>query len=86
MLLVILGLLFGSPLVLIIGLFCMMEDDAASDWEQSERNAERRHRELMELMELKKKKSVTKRTTRHIARDEHGRFTAEEIIEEGDNL
>ena len=83
MLLAILGLLFGSPLVLIIGLFCMMEDDAASDWEQSERNAERRHRELMEL---KKKKSVTKRTTRHIARDERGRFMAEEIIEEGDNL
>lgn len=81
--LIILALIFGSPMVLIIGLFCLAEDGAASDWEQSERNAERRHRELMEI---KKKKSVTKRTTRHIARDEHGRFIAEEIIEEGDNL
>lgn len=82
MLLAILGLLFGSPLVLIIGLFCMMEDGAASDWEQSERNAERRHQELM----ARKKREVSKRTVRHIARDEHGRFIAEEIIEEGEDL
>lgn len=52
---------------------------SGSDWERSERNKERRHRELMEAQ--RKHKKVTRR---RIIRDENGRCIAEEIQIEGD--
>ena len=63
-------------IIYIIG--CCLEA-SAEDWERSERNKERRHRELMEAQ--KKRKTVTRR---RILRDEKGRFIAEEIQIEGD--
>ena len=47
-LLLILGIAFGSPIVIILALFGMHEDGAAADWEASERNKERRHKEYMD--------------------------------------
>jgi hypothetical protein len=61
----------------------------AKDFECSESNAERRHNELMEIeerrCELISSQKKRKATRRRLARDEHGRFVAEEIIleEEG---
>lgn len=67
-------------IIYIIG--CCLEA-SGSDWEQAERNKERRHRELMEAQ--RKRKSKSKRVTRRrIIRDENGRFIAEEISMEGD--
>lgn len=63
-------------IIYIIG--CCLEA-SGSDWEQSERNKERRHRELMEAQ--RKRKKVTRR---RVIRDENGRFIAEEISMEGD--
>ena len=48
------------------------------DWEESEREADRRHRELMET----KKNSGKKKVTRRVMRDVDGRYAAEEIEEE----
>ena len=63
-------------IVFIIG--CCLEY-AGKDWERSERNKERRHKELMEAQ--KKCKTVTRR---RVLRDEHGRFMAEEVTIEGE--
>ena len=52
---------------------------SGKDWERSERNKERRHRELMEAQ--KKRKTATRR---RVLRDEHGRFMAEEVTIEGE--
>lgn len=52
---------------------------SGKDWEQSERNKERRHKELMEAQ--RKRKTITRR---RVLRDERGRFIAEEVILEGD--
>ena len=46
-------------------------ESAGKDWERSERNKERRHKELMEAQ--KKRKTATRR---RVLRDEHGRFIA----------
>lgn len=69
-------------MILVIGIFlfvigCALEA-SGKDWEQSERNKERRHRELMAT-----KKNQKKVTHRRMMRDEHGRFMAEEIVIEG---
>lgn len=57
---------------------CCLEA-SGSDWEQAERNKERRHRELMEAQ--RKRKTMTRR---RVLRDEKGRLIAEEISVEGD--
>lgn len=50
--------------------------DCGSDWSTSERNAERRHQELMRT---KQKKT---RTVRREVHDRDGRYAVEEITEE----
>lgn len=82
-LLLILGIVFGSPIVILLALFGMHEDGAAADWEASERNKERRHKEYMEEVKRHNKslETLPRRRTRTIARDEHGRFIAQEIEE-----
>ena len=50
---------------------------SGKDWETSEREAERRHRELMES-----KRNGGKKVTRRVMRDVDGRYAAEEIEEE----
>ena len=63
-------------LLFVIG--CCLES-AGKDWERSERNKERRHKELMEAQ--KKRKTATRR---RVLRDEHGIFIAEEVTIEGE--
>lgn len=73
-----------SIIIFVIG--CCLES-AGKDWEVSERNNERRHRELLEaqlrhheIMESQsRRKSVTRR---RYLRDEKGRFIAEEVTVE----
>ena len=56
---------------------------SAHEYEHTEFERERRHRELMEQKErLARTKQKKKKITRNIARDEKGRFVAREIIEE----
>ncbi len=62
---------------------CCLES-AGKDWEVSERNNERRHRELLEeqlrhheVMESQERRKTV--TRRRYLRDEKGRFIAEEI-------
>ena len=50
----------------------------AEDWERSERNAERRHKETVNALRSK----GTTRITRTIARDEIGRIIAQEVTED----
>ena len=78
-------------------LFCLIlwlagdyEEAAYENWKQSERNKERRHRELIaeqkrqnELMKLQtRRKTVTRR---RILKDERGRVIAEEVTVEGED-
>lgn len=51
---------------------------SGSDWEESERRAERRHQELMST----KQGSTKKRTIRRELHDADGRYAVEEYIEE----
>ena len=68
---------------ILVFLFSMNNYVEACDWEESERAKERRHRELMELEECKlKQREARRRRVRTMARDEHGRFIAQEVIEE----
>lgn len=70
-------MILGLCLILyIIG--CCLEA-SGRDWEESERNEERRHNELMESQ--RKRKTITRR---RVLRDEKGRFIAEELSVEGD--
>ena len=75
-------------IIVVILLLSAMSDWAeAEDWEASERNAEIRHRELMEAYE---KKSVTRsNTVRKVSRkrsvkDSSGYTISEEVEIEGD--
>ena len=65
-------------IIFIIG-DCMVA--SGKDWETSERNKERRHQELMEAQ--RRRKTVTRR---RVLRDERGRFIAEEVTVEGEDL
>lgn len=90
-LLLIIAIILGNPISIILILFAMHEDAAAADWEYSERQKERRHEELMDIqrkrLEVAKRNrsEVAKRTVRTMARDERGRFIAQEVIEEYDD-
>ena len=53
------------------------EADHIEERRKDYRDAERRHNEIVNAV-----KSRKKRTVRHIARDEKGRFVGEEITEE----
>lgn len=71
-------------ILIAIILICSAMSDfaAASDYEASERAAERRHRELMEETRRKtqRQRSTPKITRRRIIKDKHGNILAEEII------
>lgn len=56
----------------------------ADEYERSEYGKERRHREMLEQRErlAEEKLRRKKRITRTCARDERGRFVAQEVIEE----
>lgn len=56
----------------------------ADEYERSEYGKERRHREMLEQRErlAEEKSRRKKRVTRTYARDERGRFVAQEVIEE----
>lgn len=73
-------------IIIILILSIMNDSDKIDEWEASERNADRRHQELLsqQRKELNRyRRANNKRRTRTIARDEHGRFIAQEIIENG---
>lgn len=70
--------MFTCFCIILFVIGCWLEA-TGKDWETSERNKERRHRELMEAQK-KRKKSTRKR----VLRDEHGRFMSEKITVEGD--
>lgn len=58
---------------------------SADEYEKSEYGKERRHREMLEQRERlaeEHRLQRRRRITRTCARDEHGRFVAQEIIEE----
>jgi len=88
--LLIIAIALGNPISIILILFAMHEDAEAKDWEYSERQKERRHEELMDIQRerlevVKRKKSeLARRRVRTMARDEKGRFIAQEVIEEFD--
>lgn len=70
-------------LIAIILICSAMSDFAtASDWEASERAAERRHEELLEVTRKKelKRKRNPKVMRRRFIKDRHGNILAEEII------
>ena len=75
-------------ILIAIILICSAMSDfaAASDWEASERTAERRHEELMEATRKKalKKRNSPKITRRRFIKDKHGNILAEEIIVDDD--
>lgn len=66
---------------------CLLILALLDDWEDAdkarERAKERRHQELMKQI---KRKQLSSRRTRTIARDERGRFVAQEIIETDDDF
>ena len=71
-------------IIFVIG--CCM-DSAGKNWEISEKNNERRHRELIEaqLRQLQSMESQTPHKTvtrRRCLRDEKGRYIAEEVTVE----
>lgn len=51
-LILIIAIILGNPVSIILILFAMHEDAAASECEYSERQRERRHEELMEYLNL----------------------------------
>ena len=74
-------------LIAIILLCSAMSDYAeASDWESSERAAERRHKELMDVTREKtpREKNSKTVTRRRFIKDKYGNILAEEIIVEDD--
>lgn len=88
--LIILAALLGNPISILLLLSAMDDFSRADEVERMERQAERRHKEMLEeqkksqeivLQESKNKKKINR--TRRILRDEKGKFiAAEEIIEE----
>ena len=88
--LIILAVLLGNPISLLLFLSAMDDFSRADEVERMERQAERRHREMLKeqkksqeiaLQESRNKKKIKR--ARRILRDEKGNFiAAEEIIEE----
>ncbi len=87
----IIGILIGSPITIILALFSMFTSSVSDEFEYSERQRERRHQELMEIekerlrLEKNRRSEVSKRCERIVLRDERGRFVAREVIEEFDD-
>ncbi len=76
-------------ILIAIILICSAMSDfaAASDWEASEREAERRHEELMEVSRKKTtKRSNPKIMRRRFIKDRHGNILAEEIIVDDEEI
>lgn len=70
-------------LIAIILIISAMSDFARDDEvERMERDAERRHRELLEQQKNLSRTKQGKKTTRYIARDKDGRVIGKEVIEE----
>ena len=75
-------------LIIVVILLCsaMSDSASASDWETSERNAERRHNELMEATKSRDLQLSRHREDRQILRrvitDSYGNKIAEEYIDE----
>ena len=70
-------------LIAIILIISAMSDFARADEvERMERDAERRHRELLEQQKNLSRTKQNKRTTRYLARDKDGRVIGKEVIEE----
>lgn len=70
-------------LIAIILIISAMSDLAyADEVERMERDAERRHRELLEQQKNLSRTKQGKKTTRYIARDKDGRVIGKEVIEE----
>lgn len=70
-------------LIAIILIISAMSDfTRADEVERMERNAERRHREILEQRRNLSRTKQGKKTTRYIARDKDGRVIGKEVIEE----
>lgn len=70
-------------LIAIILIISAMSDfTRADEVERMERDAERRHREILEQQRNLPRTKQGKKTTRYIARDKDGRVIAKEVIEE----
>ena len=70
-------------LIAILLIISAMSDFARADAvERMERDAERRHRELLEQQKNLSRTKQGKKTTRYIARDKDGRVIGKEVIEE----
>jgi len=86
----IIAMLLGDPILILLFLFIFHEDSSNSKWEYSEKQKERRHKELMKIQEERldvarqKKSEAAKRRVRTMIRDERGRFIAQEVIEDYD--
>lgn len=89
-LLLILAIILGNPITIALVLFSIHYDSQTEALDYSERQKERRHKELMDIqrerLEVAKRKrsEIARRRVRTMARDEKGRFIAQEIIEEFD--
>ena len=79
-------------IIIVTILICSAMSDWASgkDWEQSERNAEIRHQELLRALEnqpkqlAKKPEAFNRITRRRAIKDNSGRVLVEEVIIDGD--
>lgn len=70
-------------LIAILLIISAMSDLARADEiERLERNAERRHREVLEQQRDLSRTKQGKKTTRYITRDKDGRVIGKEVIEE----
>lgn len=70
-------------LIAIILIISAMSDfTRADEVERMERDAERRHREILEQQRNLSRTKQGKKTTRYIARDKDGRVIGKEVIEE----
>ena len=70
-------------LLAILLIISAMSDLARADEiERLERNAERRHREVLEQQRNLSRTKQGKKTTRYITRDKDGRVIGKEVIEE----
>ena len=69
--------------IAILLIISAMSDLARADEiERLERNAERRHREVLEQQRNLSRTKQGKKTTRYITRDKDGRVIGKEVIEE----
>lgn len=70
-------------LIAVLLIISAMSDLARADEiERLERNAERRHREVLEQQRNLSRTKQGKKTTRYITRDKDGRVIGKEVIEE----